>query len=126
MEEYLKPLDDAINLRLIPALVGSNISNEERALFSLPIRDGGMGIPILTEAAPNEFLSSTTVNAPLAAIIALQGTDLPDANVTRDVVQEDRHRKAADSKIKIETIDNSLSQSTLRAITQAREKGASN
>ena len=85
MEEYLKPLDDAINLRLIPALVGSNISNEELALFSLPIRDGGMGIPILTEATPNEFLSSTTVNALLAAIIALQGTDLPDANVTRDV-----------------------------------------
>ena len=126
MEVYLKPLDDAINLQLIPALVGSDVSEGERALFSLPIRDGGMGLPILTEAAPTEFLSSTTVNAPLAAIITLQGTELPDANVVRDVVQEDRRRRAADCKIMTETIDNSLSASTLRAVTQAREKGASN
>ena len=119
MEEYLKPLDDAINLRLIPALVGNDLNNEERALFSLPTRDGGMGIPILTEAAPTEFISSTTVNAPLAAIIALQETELPDENVVRDVVQEDRRRRAADSKNKTERINNALSASTLRAVTQA-------
>jgi len=126
MEEYLKPLDDAINLRLIPALVGNDLNNEERALFSLPTRDGGMGIPILTEAAPTEFISSTTVNAPLAAIIALQETELPDENVVRDVVQEDRRRRAADSKNKTKRIINTLSASTLRAVTQAWEKGASN
>ena len=43
----LKPLEDVIRHQFIPAVSGRHtITEEERDLFSLPIRDGGMGIPI--------------------------------------------------------------------------------
>ena len=125
MEEYLKPLDDVIDEKLIPALVGRNINNTERALFSLPIREGGMGLPLLVDEAPQEFISSTTINAPLAAIIALQGNELPDGDQCRQIAQDERRRRTAEHRVKIENIDESLNADVLRAVQQAREPGAS-
>ena len=52
----------------------------ERELFSLPIRLGGLNIPIFAEKASNDYEISKTLTAPLAAIIATQGKDLPDEN----------------------------------------------
>ena len=45
--DQLKPLEDVIRQQFIPAISGRyTITDEERDLLSLPIRDGGMGIPI--------------------------------------------------------------------------------
>lgn len=51
MDEYLKPLDDVINKKLIPAIIGRTFSNTERTMFSLPIREGGLGLPLLVDEA---------------------------------------------------------------------------
>ena len=45
--EQLQSLEDTIRQTLIPAITGRHtITEEEGDLFSLPVRDGGMGIPI--------------------------------------------------------------------------------
>ena len=80
METYLQPLDNIVNEKLLPAILGSTITDIDRQLFSLPIRDGGLGIPILTERAVSEFHTSMEVNAPLAAIMIMQRDQLPDEN----------------------------------------------
>lgn len=126
MEEYLKPLDDVIKEKLIPAIIGREINNTERTLFSLPIREGGMGLPVLVDDAPQEFISSTTINAPLAAIIALQGSELPGRDQCRQIVQDERRRRTAEHRVKIENIDKNLHADVLRAVQQAREPGVSN
>lgn len=43
--QQLQPLEDAIRLKLIPVVTGRHtITDEERELFALAVRDGGMGI----------------------------------------------------------------------------------
>ena len=44
IEEELRPLDEVITSKLIPSIVGSQLSEVERSLVSLPVRLGGMGI----------------------------------------------------------------------------------
>ena len=45
--DQLKPLEDVIRHQFIPAISRRHtVTDEERDLLSLPIRDGGMGIPI--------------------------------------------------------------------------------
>ena len=39
-----QPLEDTIREKLIPAIVGSRISDIERRFLALPVRFGGIGI----------------------------------------------------------------------------------
>ena len=55
MENYIDPLDIVINDRLLPAILGRTISDLDREIFKLPIRDGGLGIPILSNKADNYY-----------------------------------------------------------------------
>ena len=41
ISDALKPLDDVINKEFIPALFGTNITDQDRDLLALPIKDGG-------------------------------------------------------------------------------------
>ena len=62
----LQPLEEAINLHFIPALMGrGNISEQERDLFTLPTRLGGLGIPKPIDIVPDEYIHSQQIAAPL-------------------------------------------------------------
>ena len=50
MNKYLKPFDEILRKNL-PTLMESIVSDDERNLYLLPIRGGGLGIPILEECA---------------------------------------------------------------------------
>ena len=59
ISHLLKPLDDALQTKLIPALTGRSPPNDlECALFALPARKGGLGITIPSKQADQEHLSS--------------------------------------------------------------------
>ena len=59
MSEFLKPLDDAIDNKLLPAIIGStNISEVDRNMYSLPIKSGGLGIPIFQDKADQDHSTS--------------------------------------------------------------------
>ena len=88
MEEFLQPLDDMINNKLLPAILGSTISAIDRQLFTLAIRDGGLGIPVLTEKAKIDFDSSKIITAPLVAVMIAQEHDLPDQGAIKTVRSE--------------------------------------
>ena len=46
MNTYLKSLDEVITKKLLPKLIESIASGDERNLY-LSIREGGLGIPVL-------------------------------------------------------------------------------
>ena len=59
LEEVLKPIDDIIDNSFIPAITeGHLLSRDERRLFFLPVRLGGMGIPIFTETCTSVYQNS--------------------------------------------------------------------
>ncbi len=54
IEEELRPLDEVITSKLIPSIVGSQLSKVERNLVSLPVQLGGMGIESPSSIASDE------------------------------------------------------------------------
>ena len=85
MEIYLEPLDELIKNVFLPSLLDSIVTNEDRLLYSLPVRYGGLGIPIFSETAKFHYDASTRITAPLVSIIVLQGHTLPDENETNNI-----------------------------------------
>ena len=127
MGEFLQPLDDVINQKLLPAILGTNtIQEQERNLYALPIRSGGLGIPIFTDKASNDFHTSLRITAPLAAIMVTQGNTLPDPAIVKATRAEERKLNNNLEKQHEEVVLGTLCEPTKRAVEQAKEKGASN
>ena len=76
INENLKPLDDAIN-NFITSLFGREVSDNERDLFAMPIKDGGLGIRKLSENTDISYNASTRITAPLIDEIVKQSDTLP-------------------------------------------------
>ena len=125
IQEHLKPLDEAINNILIPALTGFQVNEADRELLSLPVKSGGLGIDLISDNANDEFEMSNMITAPLAAIIALQGDSLPDPEAEQEIRNMANKTKQEKTKEKILLVDESLSRDTKRNVDQARQPGAS-
>ena len=69
MHKFIKPVDDVIRLELLPALLNSVVPEVDRQLYSLPLRHGGLGSPILSEIAESQFKASRAVTLPLVTIM---------------------------------------------------------
>ena len=126
MADLLDPLDRVITEKLLPALTGKpSISESERRLFALPTRNGGLGMPILGEIAETEFQASLQMTAPLATIMALQSFELPDPARVSECQNSVKAQKKVREKHNAEAVEHELAPTTLRALKQAQEKGAS-
>ena len=125
MKSYIEKLDERINNTFLPSLLESVISDHDRRLYALPIRLGGLGIPVLTEAAEENFNSSVKITAPLVAIMITQDNVLPDNDEVNKLKSEVRQEQQDRVKSKAENLEKELPDTTLRAVTESREKGAS-
>ena len=85
-----------------------------------------MGIPVLIDKAPDEFQTSSIVTAPLAAIMMMQGNALPDTEEVKNIRAESQQLKTTTLNQKATLIESTLPETTLKAVIQAKEKGASN
>ena len=126
MEEFVKPLDEIIKDRFLPALLGTSFTGSERELFTLPISLGGLSVPIYAEKAITEHDTSKKLTAPLAAIMMLQSNELPNDDEVTAIKREIHINKSSIMKTRVSTVEGSLSSDTLRAVRQTQEKGASN
>ena len=127
MCEYLKPLDDAIDNLLLPAILGTDIISEvDRNLYALPVRMGGLGFPHFAEKAENDFCTSKQITGPLAAIMVTQGTTLPAPDEVAAVRAEVNKRNLRLQQNQEEFVISTLDEQTKKAVEQAKEKGASN
>ena len=64
MNDLMKTLDEIVQYFLLPATIGETISGKERELYSLPVRSGGLGIPLFSDMTCNELVNSLTTTAP--------------------------------------------------------------
>lgn len=69
--EYLEPVDDALNAKLLPALLGGSINSDsaQRTLLSLPVRFGGLAVPIVAGTAASEREASIRITQPLVSLL---------------------------------------------------------
>ena len=61
---YMKELQFKIHHTLLPAIIGRDISNEERDIFALPNRLGGTGIPKPDKMSDLEYRASAKISNP--------------------------------------------------------------
>ena len=122
IESHMKPLKDAIRLKLLPTITGQN--DLDRQLLALPVRHGGLGIIDSTKRTELHHSACDKITAPLVELILSQSKSYPPQaraaqqqakNKTRTFRRQQEARKANDIKEK-------LPPTLKRAAT---EKGAS-
>ena len=69
----LKKLDETIENLFIPSLFGRNITENERELLSLPVKEGGLGIRRIHQNAKQDYQTSKRITAPLISKIKATG-----------------------------------------------------
>ena len=126
LQDAIKPLEDAISQRLIPALTGQTAPGANiRALFALPARFGGLGL-INPTTLRSQHETSRAFCQPLVDSILKQDGDIMQTQDLQAHVKK-CHQKAHKDQLKKqanETIS-SLSTTQQRCVLAAQEKGAS-
>ena len=123
----LIPLEKAIREKLIPALCGKKVNDQERKLLSLPPRLGGMGLTNPVESSPFEFESSTRLTEEQQQFVIKQvdhgKLDEKNHNKIKLEIREKRSERHLES---LEEILQSVNPTKRRLIESSMEKGASN
>ena len=124
----LGPLDEDLHSVLLPALMGRPPpSDQERTLFALPARLGGLGVGIPSIDAAREFRSSSLITSSLCDHILSQdpehGLEVVEKQLEAkaQVRRENRERTSTQATETRQCLPGSLQ----RAIDFASEKGAS-
>ena len=126
MADLLDPLDRTITEKFLPSLLGvPSISDIQRKMFALPVRSGGLGIPLLAEIAEDEFRASVRMTAPLTALMVLQSVSLPDSDEVTVLRRTVTSEKRIKEKENCDALEQTLPLTTARAFIQAQGKGAS-
>ena len=70
-----------ITNEFIPILLKAIITDQEIVLYSLPVRHGGLDIPILSEISEIHYEHSKSISAPLASVIIMQRSQIPENKI---------------------------------------------
>ena len=127
ISEVLKPFDEKVNRGLIPALTEGHVCTpEERTLLSLPVRLGGMGIPVFSELCEREFRNSTMATEQLRERIRNQVREYNiDQVAEKTIIQQIKKERKDFQEKQLEEIRRRMSKEELRANDLAQLKGGS-
>ena len=127
LSSQLAPLEEAIRLHLLPKLCLHAPNDSERAMFALPIRQGGLGVFDPCKSSQDNYQFSTSVTSPLASAILNQLSCFDSS-----ILQQQRALKQEALSIKRQNLSQRFSEffSTLSnnlqlSLKLAGEKGAS-
>ena len=125
--EYFRPLEDAIRHKLIPSMLGREISDTERRIFALPYRYGGLAIRNPITTADEEFQASSMITAELTKAIINQEDDISslDNKAVQLAKNSFRINKEESMKRNFESIRKLLPADQSKYLLSAAEKGAS-
>ena len=125
MHEFIKPVDDVIRLELLPTLLNSIVPEVDCQLYSLPLRHGGLGIPILSEIAESQFEASKAMTLPLVTIMITQGNTLPnetEVNKMKLKIKNEQEVRISERALKVEQ---DQTPQTLKVIQDTKMPGPS-
>ena len=126
VEHLFQPLEDTIREKLIPAIIGRNVSEIERRILALPVRFGGLGIlnPVIT--AKYEFDTSMKITSGLKNLIYNQENSLAnlDNERIRDTINKTKQDKEKRLMQEFELIKSEVSNDLKLNLDLAREKGS--
>ena len=126
MDILLKQVDDVILTELIPAITGGiNVNHNEMKLISLPVKYGGLGIPLFSEISNLEYDNSLLITENLRNKINDQIRQYeadPDLQKKKNKIKAN---KAERYKAILDDIKNAMNDQSVRLNTINREISAS-
>ena len=127
LSSVLKPLDDVLNQKFIPAITeGHVMSAADRELVSLPVRFGGLGIPVYQELCDKEYENSRKATQLLRPKIVAQDAQFEHNQVReREIEREIKEARESTHKLKLERLRTTMTEEQLRANDLSQLKGAS-
>ena len=127
LKELLKPLDEVVDNVFIPAITeGHYCSPSDRKLLALPVRLGGMGIPIFTEIADREYANSRAATKKLTTkILEQQQQYTVDEAEEREIQARIKNARRSQEEKDLKENRKNMSKDQLRANDLAQMKGAS-
>ena len=123
----MEPIEDILNSLLIPTLFGSvtPFPDHFTSLFSLPPKEGGLGIPSLKEGREQYYGSLIITEAHAKSIIYQEIMFQQPAKDYQEKIHNYTAGKEARVKEKVSQLEKVLPLETLHIVEQARDKGAS-
>ena len=112
MNDLVKPLDDIIMNTFLPTIFGETLSPQEKGLFALPIREGGLGIEEPSVKEPREYQISKKVTRPLVTAMIAQSNSFPDKGEQQTLINEAKLEKAQELQERSKQIEEALPIST--------------
>ena len=104
-EDYVEPIQDILNSELIPTLFGCDtpFPDHYTRLFSLPPREGGLGIPLLKEESQEQFRGSSIITESHVQSIVNQEMSLqqPSENHQEEISDYRAMKRTAISRRKV-------------------------
>ena len=121
-------MDEAVDCLIKAIFDNHDFSSIERKLWSLPVRMGGMGLPIPSEISDEQYRNSRTINAKLTTMVCNQQKIHEDINEkVKEAKLEAKLKKNERYDRVLEEIKANLgSTEKAKALEAAQEKGASN
>ena len=101
------------------------ITDQDRVLYLLPIKYGDFGIQILSEISEIHYEHSKSISAPLASVIIMQGSQIPDSKIINDIKYSKKKESDVLLKEKILTVNQKIDAETQKAINDASQPCAS-
>ena len=126
-DEALKPLEESIAQKLIPALTSQSAPADNiRALLALPTRLGGMGLINPQEIRSEQQESSAILCKPLMALVLEQQGDAMQAQNNQRIAKRRRKQELREKQQKrAEDVIASLPHAQQKCANAAQEKGTS-
>ena len=97
ISHLLQCIDDIILTEFIPAITGGiKVNQTERILISLPVKYGGLGIPIFSEVSDQEYSNSLVVTENLCKKILAQHRQFehdPERNKKKNKIKNEKKKK---------------------------------
>ena len=125
ISSYMGPLDKIITHELIPTIFGCPISPIHRAIMSLPLKNGGLGMPQLENLAKKEHAASLLVTRGLVNDMKSKSLHTNYSEST-DELQEIRKQGVSEYKDHQQHILEKVVKKTARVLEQISEPGSSN
>ena len=125
--ELVKPIDEIIDTKFIPAITEyQNITSSDRKLLSLPVKLGGLGIPIFAESSGIEFENSRKISKYLMDKIVAQDRQYEvNRQREREIQNQIKKEKEVRNNETLTNLRNQMTKEQLRCNDIAQMKGAS-
>jgi len=126
---FFSKIEETIKSKFIPAISGGQVcSDNDRLLISLPVRYGGLAIPILTDELTDvEYENSRKVTSTLSQLIINQNLEYKvNQNDIKKIKNEIKAARETRHQAKLNDIRNTLSEKQKRLNSINIQKGASN